>query len=180
MALSSCPIPEQDQLPDGFVPAGYAQLPDEPNAGSFDGVIDAGTLEPPQQPPSVTAVNSGNVVSMNGIGTHIYGDLGRLGFSSTTCQGDVTILDTDEEEEEEMRSIQAEVAIREAIEADEVRRSAQLPPEQCGAIKDAMRGISLGNFRPDWADQIPEEEWMKELKRKMVRKPGLCAKRFFS
>jgi hypothetical protein len=42
--------------------------------------------------------------------------------------------------------------------------AAPLPAARCEIIKNAMQHISLGGFRPDWANHIPEDQWVSCLK----------------
>ncbi|KAL6200420.1 hypothetical protein ACLB2K_030201 [Fragaria x ananassa] len=52
-----------------------------------------------------------------------------------------------------------------AIREDESRRNAPLTPENATRVMEAMRGISFAGVAPDWADRIPEENWMDRLRR---------------
>jgi hypothetical protein len=45
-----------------------------------------------------------------------------------------------------------------------LRWAAPLPAARCEIIKNAMQNISLGGFRPDWANHIPEDQWVSCLK----------------
>ncbi|KAJ7544342.1 hypothetical protein O6H91_09G074300 [Diphasiastrum complanatum] len=104
-------------------------------------------------------LNQGRVVALNGMEFHVYGNvqgLELLQSQNMHVEEEISFIDSEEEEEEERQRAEAEVAMRQANQADAARRSAPLPPERCQAILDAMRGISLGGFRPEWADAIPE------------------------
>ncbi|KAF5185698.1 serine/threonine-protein kinase rio2 [Thalictrum thalictroides] len=86
-------------------------------------------------------------------------------------------IDLNEEEdesadEEEVR-IRAEAAER-AFREDENRRNAPLPAENATRIMDAMRGISLGSgfTPPDWANRVPEDQWIDQLRRLRVQTPS--------
>lgn len=77
---------------------------------------------------------------------------------------DLTDDDDDEEEENEEERMR-EAAIRRAIREDEMRRNAPLPAENATRVMEAMRGISFGGFTPNWAEQVPEDRWINELRR---------------
>eukprot|EP01018_Ginkgo_biloba_P014520 Gb_37207 [translate_table: standard] len=107
-------------------------------------------------------------ITYNGMEFHVFGNVDGLsslhignGFSNGN---DLAGLDTEEEEEEERLREEAEIAIREANRADMERRNAPLHPERSSAIMNAMRGISLQGFQPDWADRIPEDQWVNQLR----------------
>ncbi|XP_004294767.1 PREDICTED: uncharacterized protein LOC101307766 [Fragaria vesca subsp. vesca] len=68
-------------------------------------------------------------------------------------------------EEEDEIGEGADSAIRSAIREDESRRNAPLTPENATRVMEAMRGISFAGVAPDWADRIPEENWMDRLRR---------------
>lgn len=76
----------------------------------------------------------------------------------------------DEEQEEEMLREAAEQAISRAFTEDERRRNAPLTPENASRIVDVMRGVSFRGFTPDWADRVPEEQWVDRLRR--LREPA--------
>ncbi|OVA02799.1 hypothetical protein BVC80_9093g155 [Macleaya cordata] len=78
-------------------------------------------------------------------------------------------LNDDEEEEEEMMGEDPDSAISRAFREDESRRNAPLTPENSTRIMDAMRGISLEGFAPDWTAQVPEDRWIDQLRR--IRQP---------
>ncbi|KAL4296468.1 hypothetical protein GQ457_12G030220 [Hibiscus cannabinus] len=69
-----------------------------------------------------------------------------------------------EEEEEERRE-----AIRRAFREEESRRNAPLTPENAMRVREAMRGVSFAGLTPDWANQIPEDRWIDQLRR--LRQP---------
>ena len=84
--------------------------------------------------------------------------------------GDVAGGYGDGEEEEEGQRGRGRERVsdgRHAIE-EEVHHSllwtAPLPAARCETIKNAMQHISLGGFRPDWADHIPEDQWISSLR----------------
>lgn len=70
----------------------------------------------------------------------------------------------EEEEEERMRET-ADSAITRAFREDENRRNAPLTAENATRVMEAMRGISFGGVAPDWADRIPENQWIDQLRR---------------
>lgn len=69
---------------------------------------------------------------------------------------------TEEEEEERAAS---ESAMWRAFREDENRRNSPLPRENATRIMDAMRGISLQGFTPDWANRVSEPRWIDTLAR---------------
>ncbi|KAK6271706.1 PREDICTED: uncharacterized protein LOC18591028 [Theobroma cacao] len=75
-----------------------------------------------------------------------------------------------EEEEEEERVIEAsDTAIRRAFREDESRRNAPLTPENAMRVREAMRGVSFAGLAPDWANEVPEDRWVDQLRR--LRQP---------
>lgn len=68
-----------------------------------------------------------------------------------------------EEEEERMRE-ESDMAIRRAFREDENRRNAPLTPENSIRVIEAMREISFAGLAPDWASQIPEDQWINQLR----------------
>ncbi|XP_057723947.1 uncharacterized protein LOC130939896 [Arachis stenosperma] len=69
----------------------------------------------------------------------------------------------EEEEEEEERNRREE--IRRAFSEDENRRNAPLSEENATRVMEAMRGVSFGGVAPDWADRVPEDRWIDQLRR---------------
>lgn len=82
--------------------------------------------------------------------------------------------DEEEEEEERMREA-SESAIQRAFREDDSRRNAPLTPENATRVMDAMRGVSFGSLAPDWASQIPENQWIARLQR-MRQSPDTTSK----
>ncbi|KAK4407749.1 hypothetical protein Sango_0355900 [Sesamum angolense] len=81
--------------------------------------------------------------------------------------------DGEEEEEEEEEAMESERAIERAFREDERRRSAPLTAENAVRVMEAMRGISFGGGAPDWAGQVPEDQWIDRLRR--LRRPSSAA-----
>ncbi|XP_022729308.1 uncharacterized protein LOC111284709 [Durio zibethinus] len=75
----------------------------------------------------------------------------------------------EEEEEEEMMREASDTAIRRAFREDESRRNAPLTPENAMRVREAMRGVSFAGLTPDWANQVPEDRWIDQLRR--LRQP---------
>ncbi|MCL7022236.1 hypothetical protein MKW94_002267 [Papaver nudicaule] len=78
---------------------------------------------------------------------------------------DQTEPEIDEEEEvieEEEEAANSEIS--RAFREDENRRKAPLTPENSNRIMDAMRGISLQGFVPDWSNQVPDSHWIDQLR----------------
>ncbi|XP_052175843.1 protein bfr2 [Diospyros lotus] len=76
----------------------------------------------------------------------------------------------EEEEEEEMRMREAsDSAILRAFREDESRRNAPLPAETASRVMEAMRGVSFSGSAPVWADRVPEDQWINQLRR--LRRP---------
>ena len=70
------------------------------------------------------------------------------------------------EEEEEVRVREAaDSAIRRAFREDEMRRNAPLEPDTATRVMEAMRGVSFSGLAPDWADRVPEDQWIDQLRR---------------
>ncbi|WOL14803.1 hypothetical protein Cni_G23584 [Canna indica] len=74
-------------------------------------------------------------------------------------------VDDGEAEEEEERARQLEASISTAFREDDRRRSAPLTPENAARVLDAMRGVAFRGVPPDWADQVPEDQWVDRLRR---------------
>jgi hypothetical protein len=72
------------------------------------------------------------------------------------------------EEEEEVREAPDSEILR-AFREDESRRNAPLTPENATRVMEAMRGVSFGGVAPDWAGQVPEDQWIDRLRR--LRQP---------
>ncbi|MCL7048864.1 hypothetical protein MKW94_019042 [Papaver nudicaule] len=76
-------------------------------------------------------------------------------------------IDEVEEVEEEVIEEEEEAAISEIsrpFREDENRRKTPLTPETSTRIMDAMRGISLQGFVPDWSNQVPDSHWIDQLR----------------
>ncbi|XVF05808.1 hypothetical protein REPUB_Repub05bG0204700 [Reevesia pubescens] len=70
----------------------------------------------------------------------------------------------EQDEEERMREV-SDTAIRRAFREDESRRNAPLTPENAMRVREAMRGVSFTGLTPDWANQVPEDRWIDQLRR---------------
>eukprot|EP00250_Pteridium_aquilinum_P034918 c8319_g1_i1 orf=164-859(-) len=116
--------------------------------------------------------NGGHVIQIDGMEIHVYGQLAGLQVSSHShhSHDDEENVDEKDDVDEIERQCQEDAASRRAKEADEARRLAPLPPDRCQAIKNAMQSISLSGFRPEWADRVPEEQWVSRLRRKSTSK----------
>nr|XP_009406912.1 PREDICTED: uncharacterized protein LOC103989697 isoform X1 [Musa acuminata subsp. malaccensis] len=77
--------------------------------------------------------------------------------------GLVEEVEDEEAEEESVR--QREVSISRAFREDERRRSAPLTPENAARVLDAMRGVAFQGVPPDWAERVPEDQWVARLRR---------------
>ena len=88
------------------------------------------------------------------------------GISSLQVSG--VAAEEEEEEEERMREA-SDTAIRRAFREDEGRRNAPLTPEIAMRVREAMRGVSFAGLTPDWANQVPEDRWIDQLRR--LRQP---------
>ncbi|KAK6163281.1 hypothetical protein DH2020_000145 [Rehmannia glutinosa] len=75
----------------------------------------------------------------------------------------------DEDEEEEEMATESESAIERAFREDERRRNAPLPAENAVRVMEAMRRVSFGGSAPDWAGQVPDDQWIDRLRR--MRRP---------
>ncbi|KAI5679763.1 hypothetical protein M9H77_00990 [Catharanthus roseus] len=78
--------------------------------------------------------------------------------------------DIEEDDEEERIMEESDMAIQRAFREDETRRNAPLTPENSMRVIEAMRGISFGGLAPDWAAQIPEDQWINQLRN--LRRPS--------
>lgn len=67
-----------------------------------------------------------------------------------------------------MREV-SDTAIRRAFREDESRRNAPLTAENAMRVREAMRGVSFAGLAPDWAHQVPEDQWIDRLRR--LRQP---------
>ncbi|KAK6142046.1 hypothetical protein DH2020_013875 [Rehmannia glutinosa] len=84
--------------------------------------------------------------------------------------GGVSSLDlSDEDEEEEDMATESESAIERAFREDERRRKLPLPAENGIRVMEAMRRVSFGGSAPDWAGQVPDDQWIDRLRR--MRRP---------
>lgn len=116
-----------------------------------------------------------NVVHIDGMEIHVYGPLAGLHLSSHSDNNldtgdDEEIIDVEADVDEIERQRTEDAAFHRAKEADDARRLAPLPPDRCQAIKKAMQSISLGGFQPEWADKVPEEQWINRIRRKSTSK----------
>ncbi|XP_048136048.1 uncharacterized protein LOC125315390 isoform X1 [Rhodamnia argentea] len=88
------------------------------------------------------------------------------GFELTSSDDD----GDDEGEEEEERAREAyDAAMSRAFREDETRRNAPLTPHDGTRVMEAMRGVSFGGLAPDWAQSVPEDQWIERLRR--LRQP---------
>ncbi|KAL9270644.1 Mitochondrial RNA-splicing protein MRS4-like protein [Drosera capensis] len=69
------------------------------------------------------------------------------------------------EEQEELRAAEVDLVMRRAFEEDESRRNAPLTPENASRVMQAMRGVSFAGYAPDWAQALPEDQWIDQLRR---------------
>lgn len=91
------------------------------------------------------------------------------GVSSLDIRDD----DHEDEEEEEEEATESERATERAFREDERRRNAPLTAENAVRVMEAMRRISFGGGAPDWAGQVPEDQWVDRLRR--LRRPSSAA-----
>ena len=101
-------------------------------------------------------------------------DFHRLpnGISSLEINDDDVEEDSSEDEvedEEERTREDLDSAVLRAFRVDESRRNAPLLPENATRVMEAMRGVSFGGVAPDWAGQVPEDQWIDRLRR--LRQP---------
>ncbi|KAL8525796.1 hypothetical protein ACS0TY_015150 [Phlomoides rotata] len=75
------------------------------------------------------------------------------------------LSDDEDEAKEEEEVTESERAIERAFREDERRRSAPLPADNAVRVMSAMRQISFGGMAPDWAGQVPEDQWIDRLRR---------------
>ncbi|PPR90513.1 hypothetical protein GOBAR_AA30169 [Gossypium barbadense] len=62
-----------------------------------------------------------------------------------------------------------ENGISRAFREEERRRNAPLTAENAMRVREAMRGVAFAGLTPDWANQIPEDRWIDQLRR--LRQP---------
>ncbi|CAM8970374.1 unnamed protein product [Rhodiola kirilowii] len=67
-------------------------------------------------------------------------------------------------DEEEAAAVVSDSEILRAFGEDESRRSAPLPAETAMRVMEAMRGVSFAGVAPDWAGQVPEDQWIHQLR----------------
>ncbi|PKI66585.1 hypothetical protein CRG98_013029 [Punica granatum] len=77
--------------------------------------------------------------------------------------------DAGEEQEEERAREASNSAMLKAFREDESRRNAPLRSEDAVRVMEAMRGVSFGGSAPDWAQRVPEDQWIEQLRR--LRRP---------
>lgn len=118
--------------------------------------------------------NGGHVVHIDGMEIHVYGQLAGLQLLSPTHNlgnhDDQEVVDVEDDVDDSEKQHTEDLAFQRAKEADDAHRLAPLPADRCQAIKNAMQSISLGGFRPEWADRVPEEQWVNRLRRKPLSK----------
>lgn len=95
--------------------------------------------------------------------------MSSLGLHEDVERNKSSSEDEGEEEEEEEEEAASDSAITRAFREDENRRNAPLTPENASRVMEAMRGISFTGLAPDWADRIPEQRWIDQLRR--LRQP---------
>ncbi|RWW40922.1 hypothetical protein BHE74_00053623 [Ensete ventricosum] len=94
-----------------------------------------------------------SALDLNGGGDAVGGSSGGL----------VQEVEDEEADEESVR--QREVSISRAFREDERRRSSPLTPENAARVLDAMRGVAFQGVPPDWAERVPEDQWVDRLRR---------------
>ena len=98
----------------------------------------------------------------NGYCLHHHGET-QNGISSLDLNDVVEQKSSDEDEEEGEERSRRE-AIGRAFREDENRRNAPLSTENATRVMEAMRGVSFGGVAPDWADRVPEDRWIDQLR----------------
>lgn len=78
---------------------------------------------------------------------------------------DLSDEEEDEDEEEERIREASDSAMIRAFREDESRRNAPLPAENAVRVLEAMRGISFVGSAPDWADRVPEDRLIDQVRR---------------
>lgn len=84
------------------------------------------------------------------------------GISSFDLENHEQEGEGDEEEEEVVR--ESEASISRAFREDERRRSAPLSQDASERIISLMRGIEFRGAPPAWVDQVPEEQWVDQIR----------------
>ncbi|KAI5081135.1 hypothetical protein GOP47_0004318 [Adiantum capillus-veneris] len=107
-----------------------------------------------------------HVVHFDGTEIHVYGQLAGLQLFANTHHTNPSYEEEDDVDDivETERQHEEDIAVLRAKEEELACRSAPLPLERCEAIRIAMQSISLGGYRPEWADKIPEERWLHRLR----------------
>ncbi|KAL6979033.1 hypothetical protein U1Q18_020698 [Sarracenia purpurea var. burkii] len=101
-----------------------------------------------------------------------YADRIGNGISSVALSDDEERKSNEEEEEageEEGTRVASDSAMLRPFREDESRRNAPLTPEAATRVMEAMRGVSFNGFTPIWAHQVPEDQWINQLRR--LRQP---------
>ncbi|KAL5580636.1 hypothetical protein UlMin_013078 [Ulmus minor] len=86
------------------------------------------------------------------------------GVSSLRLDDDAEINRSRSEDEEGEEEVGSDSAVVRAFTEDENRRNAPLTPENATRVMEAMRGISFGGVAPDWAERVPENNWIDHLR----------------
>ncbi|KAI8015869.1 hypothetical protein LOK49_LG05G01477 [Camellia lanceoleosa] len=87
------------------------------------------------------------------------------GISSIDLSDDEdTKSNAEDDDDERMREV-TDSAIQRAFREDESRRNAPLTAETATRVMEAMRGVSFGGFAPDWANRVPEDQWINQIRR---------------
>lgn len=95
-------------------------------------------------------------------------EVAENGIASLQVNDNVEEKSSEDEAEEEVREAPDSEILR-AFRDDESRRNAPLTPENATRVMEAMRGVSFGGVTPDWAGQVPEDQWLDRLRR--LRQP---------
>lgn len=77
----------------------------------------------------------------------------------------IEIHDSDDEEGVMTEAVVSDLEILRAFNEDESRRTAPLPADQALRVMEAMRGVAFAGAAPDWVGQVPEDQWIHQLRR---------------
>ncbi|CAM8961337.1 unnamed protein product [Rhodiola kirilowii] len=153
-------------------PASVA-IPREENNSDTDSNPDDELLQEYYQPISASDENGQDSESQTGfMQVSADGELASYflpngGYVEQTENG-ISSIDINSDfgsDEEEAAVVVSDSEILRAFGEDESRRSAPLPAETAMRVMEAMRGVSFAGVAPDWAGQVPEDQWIHQLRR---------------
>lgn len=95
----------------------------------------------------------------NGYADRVGNEISSIDLSDGEEKENNEGVEVDGEEE-----VASESEIVRAFREDESRRNAPLRPEAAARVMEAMRGVSFSGLTPDWANRVPEDQWINQLR----------------